>query len=275
MGDYVSVWAERKFGAVAPELRDRAARAITEAHALAADAQAASSTPKQDPYGHTLKNTQHERLVKALRTVPGVEIHRPAGSRHDLVRLAERRVTFYPLRYASDGRTSRESASIRMSAIRQNLLGSPDANDPDQLTIDHVDLSPEEIDEQLAAEREVVEQLGSLSCVVIIGYASSSKGVHDLGWGEGELNEDGQLHWRYWESLPLPGTSAGDDGFGDFDPLRPVDPQPGPAGGEAGRFDHDMSAEELVISARQGEDDLPQQEKLGEASEAATGEDQA
>lgn len=275
MGDYVSAWAEQKFGAVAPELRHRVTKAIVEAHALAADAQAASSTPKQDPYGHTLKNTQHERVVEALRHVTGVEIHRPAGSRHDLARLAGRRVTFYPLRYASDGRTSRENASVRMSAIRQHLLGAPDAIDPGQLTIDHADLTPQEIDEQLAADQEIIEQLGSLSCVVIIGYASSSRGIHDLGWGEGDLGEDGQLRWRHWEPLPLSETSTGGDGFGGFGGPTPVGPRPGPVGGEPGRFDDDVSADGLIISARQGEEDLPQQEKSGEAGKAGTGEDRA
>lgn len=274
MGDYVSVWAERRFGAVAPELRDRATKAIVEAHALAADAQAASSTPKQDPYGHTLKNTQHERLVEGLRNVPGVEIHRPVGSRHDLARLAERRVTFYPLRYASDGHTSRENASIRMSTLRQNLLGAPEATDPAQLTIDHVHLTAQEIDEQLAADREIIDQLGSLSSVVIIGYASSSKGIHDLGWGEGDLDEDGQLHWRHWESLPLSGTTGG-EGFTGLGGPMPVGPRHGLAGGEPGRFDDDVSADGLIISARQGEEDLPQQEKSEEFDEAGSGENRA
>lgn len=270
MSDEVSAWAAGRFGAAAGEVRRRVVRAVVDAHDSAAAAQAVSKTNKRDPYGHTMKNTQHERLVEELRDLPGVEI-RPSGASYELARLPHRQVTLYPLRYANDGNTPREKAKIRLSTIRMDLLGPAHQADPEQLTIDHAELTQEEIQDEFGARAEIERQLGSLSCVVIIGYASSPGGIHDLGWGEGSLGHDGHLRWVFWESLPLPGSSTG-DGFGDVGDQIPVSPNPWPGSStvaEQGpsRFDDDVDGDDdLDIVARRSKSRAPQQEK-GPASE--------
>lgn len=282
MSEDVSSWARGRFGGAAEEIRWRVAKAVASAHSSAARAQAVSDTDRRDPYGHTIKNTQHERLVDELRDLPGVKIHQPPGAPYELVTLLDQRVTFYPLRYANDGHTSREKAKIRMSTIRMDLLGPADPADLAQLTIDHAALTPEEIDEQFEAEAEIERQLGSLSSVVIIGYASSPEGIHDLGWGEGSLGIDGHLSWGPWERLPLPGSSTGGAGFGDLGgpaPVSPVPVTPRPGSGtgaeqEPGRFDDDVDDDHLEISARRGEPGVPQQEKADELEQTGPDEDQ-
>ncbi len=279
MSEEASAWARGRFGEGAGEIRRRVARAMATAHASAAAAQAVSETERRHPYGGAIRNTQHERLVEELRGLPGVEVHAPPGASYELVTLSEQRVTLYPLRYANDGHTPREKAKIRLSMIRLELLGPGEAVDPGQLTFDHADLTAEEIEEEFEARADIEQQLGSLSRVVIIGYASSPEGLHNLGWGEGSLGTDGYLSWGCWESLPLPGSATGDGGLGDIGggpvPVAPVAPRPGPpAKPRLPRFDDDVEGDDLGISARQGETGAPSQEKVTDLEQTGAGEDQ-
>lgn len=280
MGDDVSAWASGRFGEIAGEIRWRVTRAIAGAHAAAAAAQVVSETPKRHPYGGAIRNTAHERLADELVGLPGVETRPLPGASHELVILPEQRVTLYPLRYANDGHTPRDKARIRLSAIRLELLGSSEAGDPEQLTFDHADLTPEQVEEEFQARAEVEKQLGSLSCVVIIGFASSPEGLHSLGWGEGSLGTDGYLNWGYWESLPLPGSATGEGGFGGLGGgpaiAAPVGPRPGPPALEPRlpRFDDDVDDDDLGISARRGETGAPSQEKAIDLDQTGGEEDQ-
>lgn len=193
-----SAWAIERLGAAAEELQAAIVRAIPRAHEHAVAAQAVSGTAKQDPYGHTMKNRQHECLVEDAREISGIRIVHPAGTSFQLVTVVETQVVLYPWRYATDNSRSREDVRMSMSKFRQDLLTSPSRQPRGQLALDQADWDDEAIEEDEA----VVEQLQSLVRVVPIGYRSNVSGLFELGWGDLELlDSSGAIHWRHWERL--------------------------------------------------------------------------
>lgn len=281
MSEGVSLWAEAWFGEAAGDIGRRVARAITAAHVAAAAAQEVSETKKRHPYGGAIRNTAHERLADELVGLPGAETRTVPGSPHKLVTWPGRRVTLYPLRYAQDGRTRRDAARIRLSTLRLGLLGKSESSDPAQLTFDHVELTSEEIEEEFAAQAEFEEELGSLSTVVIVGFASGPEGLHHLGWGQGSLGTDGFINWEHWENLPLPGSAIDVGGSNDL-AGRPT--AVGPVGSGADlppttprlpRFDDDDTEDDnLDISARRGGTGTPSQEETPDLPQAGAEDDQ-
>lgn len=243
--------------------------AIAEAHAYAVAAQASSGTKKKDPYGHTLKDTQHECLIAAAADLPGIEVFHPVGASFELLRFRATGVVLYPWRYATSSAQPREKARMRFSAFRQDLL-TGDVAGYRQLTLDeHADLPAEELDAQLAEEAAVLEGLRSIARVVTIGYASNSQALLAQGWGDADLVDiRGTVVWDYWEDLPLLGRAdggaagTGTGGPAARPPLRPV------AGGSAlppaarsPRFDDaPIEDDEFGITARGPLDGEPAQE---------------
>lgn len=210
-----SAWATERFGAAADQLVEAVPRAIRRAHEYAAAAQAAGGTPHLDPYGHTLKNRQHECLVEEALAIGGFESFQPRGVPFQLVRLLGTRVALLPWRYATNQKTTRLTARMKPSAFRRDLLtgsGGP----RDQMTIEQAELTEAEIEAQYAEEKAVWEQLRSLARVVTVGYASNPNGIIGLGWGDVELRgDDGTVDWRYWEPLAwTAATTAHRDGAG-------------------------------------------------------------
>ena len=203
-----SVWATKRFGAAADQLVEAVPRAIRQAHEDAAAAQAASRTRHLDPYGHTLKNRQHECLVKEALAIGGFESFQPHGVPFKLVRLVGTRITLFPWRYATSRKTTREMARMRPSGFRRDLLTG--SNGPrNQMTIEQAELTEAEIEAQYAEEKAVWDQLRSLARVVTVGYASNPNGIIDLGWGDVELRgDDGTVDWRHWEPLAWTATTA-------------------------------------------------------------------
>lgn len=206
----VSNWARERFGEAAEDLGSAVSAAIAEAHDDAVAAQASGRTKKKDPYGHTLKNRQHECLVAAARDLTGAAVFHPKGASFELVRFPATRVVLYPWRYATSGAQPRETARMRASGFRRDLLST---DPPDlQLTLDrHASLTEEEIDREFAEEVDVMSQLRSFSQVVTIGYASSVHALISLGWGDAELvdQERGTVRWQHWEVLPLRPSGGG------------------------------------------------------------------
>lgn len=147
-----SGWAVERFGVVADELAVAVPRAIRRAHADAVAAQGVSGTRHLDPYGHTLKNRQHECLVDEAMAIEGFETFRPRGVPFELVRLVDTRVILFPWRYAANGRVSRLNVRMKSSGFRRDLLAGP--NGPsDQLTLDQAELTDAEIDAQSGKRR--------------------------------------------------------------------------------------------------------------------------
>jgi hypothetical protein len=235
-----SRWARERFGDAAEGLVAAVPGAILLAHEYAVSAQLSGHTQKKDPYGHTLKNTQHECLVDACRGLPGASVIHPKGASFDLVAFRDASVVLYPWRYA-DAANSRQKARMRTSGFRQELLAS-DAPSR-QLTIDqHAHLTQEELEQQFEQETEMLEQMRSLARVVTVGYASNDSAFLELGWGDAELVDDrGTVAWRNWEDLPLLGHAGGGGGaldlaVGGTPPVRPPGTS-GPAAQRPPRFD--------------------------------------
>lgn len=273
----VSSWAWQWFGPVAEELVRVVPAAIAEAHAYAVAAQASSGTKKRDPYGHTLKNTQHERLVAAAADLPGIEVFHPPGASFELLRFPATGVVLYPWRYATSSAQPRETARMRFSAFRQDLLTGDVAGDC-QLTFDeHADLTSEELDAQFDEETAVLEELRSLARVVTIGYASNPQALLTLGWGDADLVDvRGTVVWRHWEDLPLLGRAAGGaagTGTGGPAPRPPLLPVDGGSAAGSPRFDDPpLEDDELGITARGPLDGEPSQESHPPSPDTGTGE---
>jgi len=201
----MSAWARGRFGEHADDLYRLVPEALREAHELAAAAQAASGTKKMDPYGHTLKNTQHERLVaKAEASLPGIfTVVSPTGASYELLRHSGTRVLLYPWRFATSRADRREDARMRPSGTRRALLAG-DAEDSQQLSLSHAELTEQELEDQLADDAAVMDELRSLARVVLVAYASNPTSLLSVGWGEEELTgEAGRLSWSHFESLSL------------------------------------------------------------------------
>ena len=210
----VSEWAIKRFGALADDLRDVVPGAVKRAHESAVAAQGASGTHHRDPYGHTLKNRQHECLVEALSGTEGVSVFRPPGASFELVRLTATRVTLLPWRYGTNRAASRSKVRMKPSGRRRDLLSGPKGN-PSQYSIEQADLSETELEAQFAEHNDVWDQLRNFARVVTVGYASSPHGIYDLGWGDVELlDDDGTVNWLHWEPLTITDVSTAGDGVG-------------------------------------------------------------
>ena len=209
-----SQWADQRFGDTAEALQDVVVAALAEAHGDAVAAQGASGTRKRDPYGHTMKNRQHECLVSRVRDgeVPGAEVFRPRGAPLEMVRIPATNAVLFPWRYATDAKLDREDARMRTSGFRRDLLAAS-TDHRGQLDLEHARVDDDELEAQLAEEDALAAQLRTFARVVTIGYASNPTGLFDLGWGDAELvDEDGTVDWAHWESLTelLSARSAGD-----------------------------------------------------------------
>ncbi|WP_239339559.1 hypothetical protein [Frankia sp. CiP3] len=232
-----SGWAEARFGALAGELCRAIPEAIHRAHELALAAHVSAELATNDAYGATLHAQQHQQLAEQTRGLDGVRLRKPLGvrSRFELVVVDAMAVVLYPWRYATDRATPRTQAKFRtVSDLRKNLLTLTARTVDPQLTIDHIDLDPEDLDADFADEQAVLDQLAAFGQVVTVGYASSpSLGVFDLGWGELELVDDetGEVIWHGWEPLRRRGH-GGAGGAVASGPLKPVD-----GSGRTGRFD--------------------------------------
>lgn len=245
-----SEWASDRFGVLADDLARIVPQAVKRAHEFAAAAQGSSGTPHRDPYGHTLKNTQHECLVDALSGTAGVQVFQPRGASFELVRLMATRVTLLPWRYGTNRKASRLKVRMKPSGLRRDLLSGPKGN-PHQYSIEQADLSEAEIEAQLVEHDTVWDQLRNLARVVTIGYASSPHGIYDLGWGDIELVDgEGTVNWLHWEPLTISDTSATGNSGGrrHLQAVQTPDESPRPADGT--RFDDADSDDDLPMRPR-------------------------
>lgn len=247
-----SPWAQASFGEVAGDLARAVSRAIHQAHDRALAAHISSGLNSNDAYGAALHVAQYEELAAECADLPGVCIRKPKDvrGRFPLVVRDDPPVVLYPWRFARDKAITRERAKLRppVSDLRKTLLSLNANTVTAQLTLDQVELDPEELEAELAEEQALLEQLASLGQVVTIGYASnSSSGIFELGWGDVELTDEetGRVFWQYWEQLPPPGDKAADG-----TPRQPVLPADGDGRGRAGRFDDAPLPDDLGLKPR-------------------------
>ncbi|HET9655027.1 MAG TPA: hypothetical protein VFP72_06720 [Kineosporiaceae bacterium] len=259
-----STWVRERFGSAAAALGPAVIEGILVAHEDAVAAQGASGTKKKDPYGHTMKNRQYEAVVEAARDIPGVRALRPRGAFFELVTVPETGTVLYPWRYATDGSVPRETARMRTSGFRVDLLGSAAPLDH-QLTIDEAGLDLEELEARLLEEQAVLEELKKSLRVVLVGYASTTSRLLDLGWGEAALaDQHGTLDWRHWESLPFAAARVARRSLHVLSDLRTEPVGTGP------RFD-DAPLEELVLPPRNSQPPAAAAEGYGRNGQGITG----
>lgn len=262
----VSTWATERLGPAAERLQEAVVAAIPRAHHDAVAAQVASGTAKRDPYGHTMKNRQHECLVEDARDIPGIKIVRPAGASFELVTVPETRAVLYPWRFATDNARDREHVRMPTSIFRRELLTGLSRQASGQLGLHQADWD----DALLAEDEAVVEQLRSLVRVVTVGYRSNVAGLTELGWGDLELIDGGggAIWWRHWEPLELV-----------LAPRRTVPTATGPtsflpapeSGNErTSRWDEASEPERLGLSARSPLDGDPDRSPTAARDETGT-----
>lgn len=276
-----SGWAVERFGDAAGSLQEAVVTAIAEAHGDAVAAQAVSGTRRRDPYGHTLKNRQHECLVALVRdgAIPGAEVVHPRGASFDLVRISATNVVLFPWRYATDSQSQREDARMHPSSVRRDLLAG-DIVGGGQLSLDHAAVEDEDLEAQLAEDEALAAELRSFHRVVTIGYASNPAGILDLGWGDAELiDDDGTVAWRWWEPLTallaagrvVDDRQSGAPSAG----LRaaPNAASTSPAAQRKPRFDDAPLDEDFGLQPRTPLAGEPQQETGQKPGETGTGDD--
>jgi hypothetical protein len=271
-----ATWITDALGESTTELRSAVLLAIPQAHEDAVAAQAASGTWKRDPYGHTMKNRQHECLVKAGRSADGVEVIHPHGASFELLRVSATRTVLFPWRYATSTRVARVDAKMRTSSFRRDLLSTSEPTG--QLTLEHAGLSHDELEAQLAEQEAVAEELRRYATVVTVGYASNPTGLLDLGWGVVELLDDkGSVDWPHWE--PLSWQSSGRAAGGRqasvevASPLRLVPPNETDRVTE--RFDKSAPlVDDFGLTPRSPVAGEPSSEAAAEVGETGTAQDQ-
>ncbi len=270
----LSGWAIDRFGATAPELVRAVPEAIWRAHERALAGHIATEETHNDAYGHGLAAYQHEEVLNlagqmaGLRTAKG----RHGKSRFEHLVVTETSVALWPLRFATDHKTSHANAKVRSTSdYRRGLLtlSAPSYGRNGQLTFDDIEVDEVAAEAARAEEDAMLEQLRRFGSVVTIGFSCNPAGMFELGWGDCELIDDGSghLYWSHWENLSRPGPGAGYGGAQA--PLKPV-AGPGPI-----RFDDGAPADDdFGLTARPPLAGELSSEALAPAQEAGSGDEQ-
>jgi hypothetical protein len=232
-------WAESRFGSDAPGLRQAVVDGLKEAYVGSRDAQDISGAEALDPFGHTLKTLQFQKLAERIANL--------LPERHRIVKLDRyslavvNNFVLYPARNADPHATHAEYGRVRrpVSKFRRRIFSAL-GPEPYQLPL-AADLEPEEP----SAEdlRTLLARLGKDTRLVAISYICGySTGILDACWGEAELNmHDGSLIFHDGEKLTItpavtgarrPPWSAGNASTSrSFDGGEPpkVDMMPNPA----------------------------------------------
>jgi hypothetical protein len=238
-----SAWACARFGTTAAALLDTIPAALRRAHrrALASHVEMGFST--NEAYGLIWK-ALHEELVSAIGDHPGVRRTKPKGASYELVVIGEHNVILYPWRYGDDAHARVEDKRMRLSEVRNNLLAlNPETPEP-QLTLEHAELSDDDLTSLFEEEQRDSQSMASAARVVMLAYTSNpDAGLLRLFWGDAEkADDDGYLRWTHLEEIPLRAADDGTDtGSIGARPLTPVGPDT-----TAGRFDQAPLEEPLL-----------------------------
>lgn len=197
--------AAERLGAVADELLYAVTSTARQAHELAVGSHEAQRYPDRDTYAAAIRVNLHKMLVDKIKDIPGVVARKPENTRarFDLPFVQETNVVLHWWRYASDGHTRREDARIAVSALREHLMTAAPTAVDDQLTLEHAELSDEEIERQFEEEAHFNLEMAKSGRTVTLGIASSPDGLFDFGWGDADLADPatGRVIWTSWQSL--------------------------------------------------------------------------
>lgn len=204
-----TAWARKWLGDQAETMAALAAQAVAEAHDCGVRAHLGSGLTSEDAYGHTIQLQQFQCFAALAKEQPGVKLHRPDGSRVELVALGTTVFDFW--RYGRDATTDRTKARFRtpLSGRQRGLLTAAATPAPRQLRLpgDGDDPNEPELTELDALDAAFADY----AQVIKVGYcASSANNVSKLGWGDVVLLDEsrGTVDWPVWEDLPLHETGA-------------------------------------------------------------------
>jgi hypothetical protein len=207
-----STWAGERFGPIAGETWRRIPRALAATVAHATQAHRASRLKTKHAFGSTRWALQYDELRNHLVELPGVHVVRPARAFYRLV-IANGNLLL-PWRYAEDAVTRlddpRALRSMR-SLTREMLLrfgdgaGAAELPHWEQDPLFQVDPGSVDAAEPGADGIDPFDALQPPPRPVLIAYSCNpAHGLIDVQWGDAFLDEDGALHWRYRERLPVP-----------------------------------------------------------------------
>lgn len=248
---------EWRFATLGPNwerIQHNAALAISEAHVDAARAQFAQSSKAKDPYGHTLKVSQHESLNERLMNVPGIVLRRPKNvrSRFAFPIVESTNTVIVPWRFSTDPhiRHAQVTKIERLSELRRALLSTPTPPaEPDLFEA----AADENFSENYEGELAAYEELTTAGRAVVVAYGSTPDGIFELGIAELILDSGtGAMLWRHWVAL----STYGDLSAGPTAPqLRPVKDE-----STIDRFDSDDVPDDLGLRLRLVENPVPESE---------------
>ncbi|MFG1998619.1 hypothetical protein ACGFNU_05665 [Spirillospora sp. NPDC048911] len=206
----LSRWAEKRFGERAALVRRLVGESVAEAIESAQDAQGASGTGRQHPFGFTLMSRKYEALEGSFSEMPDVTTVRPKGSLHELTVVSGN--LLFPFEFAKDRSVNVMKARIGGDAKISGLLKVLfNAFGPEPTVVQlALATTDEEENKRLAAVADSLARLPEDTTLVLVPYACNSQaGLLELWWGEAELlDEHGRLKWRHCEEIPFPRTSA-------------------------------------------------------------------
>lgn len=197
----LSEYEIERFGDAAPSIRNGLIKVVHEAQDAAARAHAEQGWADRDAYSNVLRVALNRGLLRELKDVPGIGTGKPEGhrTRFELPVIHQTGVVLYWWRVPGDGKTAVSHARLRKTSLLQKhlLTFTPSAPDP-QLTIDHADMTDEELEQQRLDEEQFRAEM---SCVkgrtVVLWISASPDGLFDFGWGDTELVNatTGELTW--------------------------------------------------------------------------------
>ena len=190
-----------RFGDAAPFIRNALIKVVKEAHDAAQRVHAEQEWEDRDAYSDALRVALNRGLLRELSDVPGVIATKPAGqrTRFDLPVIQQTGVVLYWWRVPGDGTAAVNHARLRKTSLLQEhlLRFVPCAPDP-QLTIDHVDLTDAELEQQRLEEEQFHAEMSHANGrTVMLWISASPDGLFDFGWGDAALADakTGRLEW--------------------------------------------------------------------------------
>lgn len=190
-----------RFGDAAPFIRNGLIKVVHEAQDAALRAHVEQGWADRDAYSNVLRVALNRGLLRELKDVPGIRAGKPEGqnARFDLPVIQQTGVVLYWWRVPGDGKATVDHARLRKTSLLQEhlLTFAPSAADP-QLTIDHVGMTDEELEQQQRDEEQFRAEMSRVKGrTVMLWISASPDGLFDFGWGDAELVDakTGKLEW--------------------------------------------------------------------------------
>ncbi|WP_328410767.1 hypothetical protein [Nocardia sp. NBC_00403] len=237
-----SEWENERFGELALPLRGAVWRALEAAHRRALAGHMGFGLETNDVYGQ-MWLIQNEEMARAIETVAEVRRIRPKRARYELTMVGENNIILYPWKFSGDAYSPLSSAKMKLSKTREHLLAlTPQISD--QLSIDHAELSEEELEAEFQDVESFLEDAAKDGRMVIVAYASNPHaGVLRAYWGDATRADDsGHLYWSHMEEIPQISETAGTS-------VRPAGPVAAPNTATAARFDQ-VPMGEIALAPR-------------------------